>query len=115
MTRYINGLTGYDLTDAFCGFKGYRVDRLRILCLKEDGYGMPLELWIKASAAGLIVREMAVDLIYTDGGKRMLEGLNIKAQHADEMFDNLVMYMSHELHIRETYTKQKVEVPEWMR
>jgi len=60
-------------------------------------------------------RPVTIDLIYTNGGKRMLAGLEEKEQHAVEMFENLVQHMSHELHVTETYQRQKVEVPGWMR
>jgi hypothetical protein len=60
-------------------------------------------------------RPVNIDLVYTDGGERMLAGLESKEQHAVEMFENLVQHMSKELHITETYQKQKVEVPQWMR
>ena len=34
--------------------------------LSEDGYGMPLELWVAAAAAGLSIKELEVPLIYLD-------------------------------------------------
>ncbi len=76
ITSVVNRITGYKLTDAFCGFKGYRVQALRRLKLKEKGYGMPLEFWVKAAAAGLKVKEMAVDLIYTDHRRSFRRGLD---------------------------------------
>ena len=58
---------------------------------------------------------VVVDMIFTDGGKRMLEGLEAKEQHATEMFESLVQHMHKELFIKEDYHTQKVEVPQWMR
>ncbi len=66
ITRKINELTGYGLTDSFCGFKIYKVSSLRKLELKEESYGMPLELWIKAHKEGLKVEEIPVPLIYKE-------------------------------------------------
>ncbi|MDP6503269.1 MAG: glycosyltransferase family 2 protein [Planctomycetota bacterium] len=66
ITAEINELTGYSLTDSFCGFKAYGRRALESLHVKEPGYGMPLELWIKAAAAGLKVEEIAVHRIYKD-------------------------------------------------
>lgn len=66
VTPVINAVTGYRLTDTFCGYKAYRVDALRRLDLKEDGYAMPLELWIQAAKHGLTVKEIPVSLIYLD-------------------------------------------------
>ena len=54
------------LTDAFCGFKAYRVESLKRLHLEENGYAMPLELWVQASCAGLKIIELPVPLIYLD-------------------------------------------------
>lgn len=66
VTAEINRLLGYNLTDAFCGFKAYRTSGLRHLRLTETGYGMPLELWVQAAHAGLKVIELPVPLIYLD-------------------------------------------------
>ena len=66
ITAVMNCYTGYELTDSFCGFKAYKVDALRRLDLREDGYAMPLELWIQAAAKGLTVREIPVSLVYVD-------------------------------------------------
>jgi glycosyltransferase involved in cell wall biosynthesis len=59
-------VTPYRLTDAFCGFKAYRVEALRRLRLAEKGYAMPLEFWVQAGRAGLRVREVPVKLVYVD-------------------------------------------------
>ncbi|MEM8864824.1 MAG: glycosyltransferase family 2 protein [Planctomycetota bacterium] len=66
ITRELNKRLGLDLTDAFCGFKAYRVDALRRLRLAELGYAMPLELWVQAAHHQLVIREAAVPLIYLD-------------------------------------------------
>jgi dolichol-phosphate mannosyltransferase len=69
VTREVNGETGWALTDAFCGFKAYRVDKVAALGLTEPGYGMPLELWAKAHKAGLRIDELPVERIYCDHGR----------------------------------------------
>ncbi len=66
ITRELNRCLGLRLTDAFCGFKAYRVAALGRLTLTETGYAMPLELWVQAVAAGLSITELAVPLIYLD-------------------------------------------------
>jgi dolichol-phosphate mannosyltransferase len=66
ITEEINCCLGLQLTDAFCGFKAYRVDALRKLHLTETGYAMPLELWVQAAFHGLRVVELPVPLIYLD-------------------------------------------------
>jgi len=62
----VNRVTGWGLTDAFCGFKAYRAEALGRLVLTEPGYAMPLELWAKAWRAGLGVTEIPVERIYCD-------------------------------------------------
>ncbi len=66
VTDVINEVTGWGLTDAFCGFKAYRADALRLLRTEEPGYAMPLELWARAWREGLRVCEMPVERIYND-------------------------------------------------
>lgn len=66
ITRLLNEKLGYQLTDAFCGFKAYRVDALKKIQLTENGYAMPLELWVQAWCQGLRVIELPVPLIYLD-------------------------------------------------
>ncbi|WP_347274261.1 glycosyltransferase family 2 protein [Candidatus Kuenenia sp.] len=70
VTQLLNDITGFQLTDAFCGFKAYKVQKLKNLILTEPGYGMPVQLWIQAWKAGLEVRELPVKLIYKDLTKR---------------------------------------------
>lgn len=66
ITEEINRRLGLSLTDAFCGFKAYRVDAFRRLRLSEDGYAFPMQFWVQAVAHGLRVREVPVKLIYND-------------------------------------------------
>jgi dolichol-phosphate mannosyltransferase len=66
VTAELNRRLGLQLTDAFCGFKAYRVEAVNRLHLTENGYAMPLELWVQAAHARLRVVERAVPLIYLD-------------------------------------------------
>lgn len=66
MTLLVNETAGWGLTDAFCGFKAYRVPRVVELRLNEQGYGMPMELWAKAHRVGWRIRELPVERIYFD-------------------------------------------------
>jgi dolichol-phosphate mannosyltransferase len=66
ITDELNCRLGLKLTDAFCGFKAYRVDALKKLKLTETGYAMPLELWVQAACQGLRIIELPVPLIYLD-------------------------------------------------
>lgn len=66
VTDELNCRLGLQLTDAFCGFKAYKVESLKRLHLTETGYAMPLELWVQAAFQGLKITEMAVPLVYLD-------------------------------------------------
>ena len=66
ITQRVNRQLGLGLTDAFCGFKAYRVPILGKFSLTEMGYAMPLELWVQAARLGLRIVEAAVPLIYLD-------------------------------------------------
>ena len=66
ITAELNEQLSLHITDAFCGFKAYRVSSLKRLQLTEPGYAMPLELWVQAAAAGLRIAELPVPLIYLD-------------------------------------------------
>jgi dolichol-phosphate mannosyltransferase len=66
VTRWLNECLGLNLTDAFCGFKAYRTTALRRFEITDDGYAMPLQVWVQAAALGLSVVEVAVPLIYLD-------------------------------------------------
>lgn len=76
ITRKINELTDFALTDSFCGFKIYRVSSLEKLNLQEKNYGMPLELWIKAYKNGLKVEEIPVPLIYMEPDRNFGQDLD---------------------------------------
>ncbi len=57
---------GVTLTDAFCGFKAYRVSALRALRPTVPGYAFPMQFWVQAASAGLRIEELPVSLIYND-------------------------------------------------
>ncbi|MCH7812659.1 MAG: glycosyltransferase family 2 protein [Planctomycetes bacterium] len=76
ITALLNERLGLDLTDAFCGFKAYRVSVLADLCITEPGYAMPLQVWVQAVRAGWRVAELPVRLIYHDTGRRFGGGLD---------------------------------------
>jgi len=42
ITKIINRITNYNLTDSFCGFKGYKVESLRKIRLSSKGLAAPL-------------------------------------------------------------------------
>lgn len=66
ITIELNRRLGLQLTDAFCGFKAYRVKALSQIKLSEPGYAMPLELWVQAASRRLKIIELPVPLVYLD-------------------------------------------------
>jgi glycosyltransferase involved in cell wall biosynthesis len=76
VTDVVNGVTGWGLTDAFCGFKAYTASALRRVRIDEPGYAMPLEFWVRAWRAGLTVCEMPVERIYSDGDRSFGQDLD---------------------------------------
>lgn len=92
ITEEINTLLsrrlGTKLTDSFCGFKAHRVAAMSRLELSEDGYAFPMQLWARAAALGLRVREVPVDLIYNDPNRTFGESLNdpeVRLRHYREV------------------------------
>ena len=76
VTKIINDLTGYRLTDAWCGFKAYRVAGLARMRLDERSYGLPLQVWLQAARLGLTVTEVPVPRIYKNPSRRFWGGLD---------------------------------------
>lgn len=66
LTHELNERHDLNLTDSFCGFKAYRVEALKKLNITENGWGMPLELWVQAARLGLRIREIGVPRLYLD-------------------------------------------------
>jgi len=66
ITELINRRLGLNITDAFCGFKAYKVSSLHHFSITVPGYAMPMQFWVQLARAGLRVRELPVRLIYND-------------------------------------------------
>ncbi len=69
ITHILNSKLGVQLTDAFCGFKAYKVKSISRLKLSEKGYGFCLQLLVQAIRSGLKVREIPVPLIYHNSNR----------------------------------------------
>ena len=83
ITREINQRLGLSLTDAFCGFKAYRVCALSKLSITDPGYAMPLELWVQAAYLGLRIVEVPVPLIYLEEKRSFGGSLDDGAQRIE--------------------------------
>ncbi|MCA9295643.1 MAG: glycosyltransferase, partial [Phycisphaerales bacterium] len=66
ITAELNCRLGLSITDAFCGFKAYRVAACARMPLNVDGYDFPMQFWVQAVANGLRIKEIPVRLIYND-------------------------------------------------
>lgn len=90
ITAMLNRTLGLGLTDAFCGFKAYRVSALSSINITVPGYAMPMQFWVQVVRAGLRIRELPVPLIYNDptrhfGGK--LDDPAARLRHYLEVFE----------------------------
>jgi glycosyltransferase involved in cell wall biosynthesis len=66
VTAEINERYGLSITDAFCGFKAYRMSVLAKMHITENGWGMPLQVWVQAARLRLRVKEVGVPRVYLD-------------------------------------------------
>jgi dolichol-phosphate mannosyltransferase len=89
VTRWLNECLGLNLTDAFCGFKAYRAQALRSFEITEDGYAMPLQVWVQAVARGMRIVEVPVPLIYLDESRAFggsLDDAHFRLEHYRRVF-----------------------------
>ena len=90
ITALLNRRLGLNITDAFCGFKAYRVSALRDVHITVPGYAMPMQLWVQVAAAGLRIRELPVQLIYNDPTRHfggVLDDPAVRLEHYLAVFE----------------------------
>jgi len=90
ITAMLNERLGLKLTDAFCGFKAYRVSAMDRLCLTVPGYAFPLQFWVQAWRLGLVIRELPVALIYNDPNRHfggILDDPDSRLAHYLDVFE----------------------------
>jgi glycosyltransferase involved in cell wall biosynthesis len=93
ITARLRALTGYPLTDAFCGFKAYRTEALRSMRLTEPSYGMPLQVWVQAAALGLRIAELPTARLYKNPDRRFWGGLDdaaVRRRYYEEVLNREV-------------------------
>ncbi|MFN7802602.1 MAG: glycosyltransferase family 2 protein [Planctomycetaceae bacterium] len=93
ITQEVNDRLSLHLTDAFCGFKAYRVSALRHFEITETGYAMPLQVWVQAVSAGLRIVEFPVPRVYLDEQRSFGGSLDdgaIRLAHYREVLDRAV-------------------------
>jgi glycosyltransferase involved in cell wall biosynthesis len=84
ITACLNERLGLAITDAFCGFKAYRVSSLNHLDITDDGYAMPLQLWVQCVDLGWRITEFPVPLLYLDENRSFggsLDDANVRLAH----------------------------------
>lgn len=84
ITACLNERLGLSITDAFCGFKAYRVSALADLDITDNGYAMPLQLWVQAVDLGWRISEFPVPLVYLDEKRSFggaLDDASIRMNH----------------------------------
>jgi glycosyltransferase involved in cell wall biosynthesis len=102
ISNILNRRLGLDITDAFCGFKAYRVEALRHFRITVPGYAMPMQWWVQAARAALRIEELPVPLIYKDDSR-----------HFGGALDNPVVRLRHYLEVFETeMAKASIPIPE---
>ena len=96
ITAELNRMLCLRLTDAFCGFKAYRVDALRKLDIEDNGYAMPLELWVQAAMRGMRIIEVPVPRIYLDANRTFggaLDDAEKRLEHYNQVIRRSVQAM----------------------
>lgn len=78
IVKRLNRKFGWSLTDAFCGYKRYRLKNIEEELFLEKGYAFPLEFWPFAYWKKLSVQEIAVKRIYTTDDRSFGEDLDRK-------------------------------------
>ena len=89
ITKLVNDRLDLNITDAFCGFKAYRVKALSKLAFDEPGYAFPLQFWVQAAANDLRVTEVPIRLIYNDPNRSFggpLDNANHRLTHYKQVF-----------------------------
>lgn len=78
ITSMLNKKYNWNLTDSFCGFKRFKVGKLKKGIFSEYGYSFPLEFWSYAKYSNLSIQELAVDKIYITDDRSFGEDLDRK-------------------------------------
>ena len=89
VTRWVNNCLGIAITDAFCGFKAYRAEALERFEVHDNGYAMPLEIWVQIKQHGLKLVEVPVPLIYLDESRAFggsLDDAEYRLRHYRSVF-----------------------------
>jgi glycosyltransferase involved in cell wall biosynthesis len=78
ITALLNKRYQLSITDAFCGFKRYKLSSFLNHGFQEQGYASPLELWSYVYHFSKSIKELAVDRIYITDDRSFGEDLDKK-------------------------------------
>jgi len=90
ITGLINQRLGLGITDAFCGFKAYRVSELQDIHITVPGYAMPMQWWVQVARANHRVVELPIRLIYKDPTRHfggLLDDPDVRLAHYLQVFE----------------------------
>lgn len=76
ITKLLNKKYEWQLTDSFCGFKRYNMNRINASLFTEKGYAFPMEFWAYSATTQLSIQELAVSRIYTTDSRSFGEDLD---------------------------------------
>ncbi|UCG03777.1 MAG: glycosyltransferase family 2 protein [Candidatus Heimdallarchaeota archaeon] len=107
ITRTINECFNLELTDAFCGLKGYRVKSLPNN-LDHAGYAFPLVFWSCVSKMGLKFKEIETPIIYRLD-RRSRGEWNLRVKEYFGILESLMFSPAMKRNIQQDY-KQAVEI-----
>jgi glycosyltransferase involved in cell wall biosynthesis len=78
LARLVNSLFfGIKLTDPQSGFRAFKREAFAKILWQQDGMAHCTEILHRASAAGLVVREVPITVIYHDFGQKLSGGFRI--------------------------------------
>lgn len=103
VTGAINKITKQKLTDVFCGFFGLTTALLRKMRLRTDGYGLELEMLLKAHFSGANILEIPHPLIYTKQHSKFTQvfGTEHNLGRRLELYGHIILDTLEELNIKE--------------
>ncbi|GIX40961.1 MAG: dolichyl-phosphate mannose synthase [Leptospiraceae bacterium] len=76
ITLKLNQIYHFRLTDSFCGFKRYKLEKIHPECFEEKGYGFPLEFWSYCYYFKLSIKEIPVARVYITDDRSFGENLD---------------------------------------
>jgi glycosyltransferase involved in cell wall biosynthesis len=104
-TGAINAITGLNLSDVFCGFFGLTRELLSKLNLKTKGYGLELEMILKAHFHKAKILEIPHPLIYKNGTSKFFQTFGGKDRETIgkrlEYYAKIILETLEELNIKQ--------------